>query len=129
MKKLMLICAAAIAVSGAALAQSAANSTDRINVHFNNPVQAGTVVLPAGDCTIQVLRGSSDNLVLTARDENGRTVSLLVNRISDVDRDHEDPELNNGHAKVVLERQGDHYRLEKILFPDHTGFAVLPLAE
>ena len=129
MKKMMLLSAAAIAVSGAALAQSAANTTDRINVHFNNPVQAGTVVLPAGDCTIQVLRGSSDNLVLTARDENGRTVSLLVNRVSDMDIDHEDADLNSGHAKVVLARQSGQYRLEKIIFPDHTGFAVLPLAE
>ncbi|MBZ5619421.1 MAG: hypothetical protein LAQ69_11965 [Acidobacteriia bacterium] len=116
MRFLTMICAAALAICGTGRAQS---SVDMITVHFSTPVMVAGTTLPAGDCTIQVLRGSSDNIVLAVRPESGKAVSVLVNRFSDSNT------VTNGQASVILSRRDTGYHLDQILLPDHTGFQVL----
>jgi len=113
-----MICAAAIAVCGTGRAQSL---VDRITVHFSTPVVVGETTLPAGDCSIQVLRGSSDNVVLEVRSESraAESVLVLVNRLSNSDV------VTNGHATVVLSHRNNGYQLDQIVLSDHTGFQVL----
>jgi hypothetical protein len=119
MKIMMTICAAAIGICGTLGAQSAA-SVDRVKVHFSTPVEVGGATIAAGDCTIQVLRGSSDSVLLALRPESGRTVSVQVNRVSEPLGDTH----TAGSAQVILSRHGNDYRLERVLMPDHSGFAV-----
>ena len=120
MKLVMSICAAALAICGALNAQSA-TSVGWVKVHFATPVEVGSATIAAGDCTIQVLRGSSDNIVLAIRPETGRTVSIMANRLTDA------PEtVNNTSPQVVLSRHGDDLRFERIVMPDHSGFQVVP---
>jgi hypothetical protein len=118
MRVLTMICAAAIAVCGTGRAQS---FVDRITVHFSTPVMVGETTLPAGDCSIQVMRGSSDNVVLEIRSESkqGDSVLVLVNRLTDSNV------VTNGHATVVLSHRNNAYQVDQIVLPDHTGFQVL----
>ena len=115
MRFLTAICALAIAISGVAQAQS----VDMITVHFSTPVIASGATLPAGDCTIQVLRGSSDNVFLVIRSKSGVNANVLVNRISEPLAD------TDGRTSVVLTRSDSGYHLDRILLPDHTGFRVM----
>ena len=118
MKTLTLICAAAIAVCGTGLAQSPA---DRITVHFATPVMVGDTMFPAGDCSIQVIRGSSDNVLLEVRSasESVGGVFVQVSRLSDSEI------TTNGHATVILRHRNGQYQLDQIVLPDQTGFRVL----
>jgi hypothetical protein len=113
-----MICAAAIAVCGTVRAQSL---VDRITVHFSTPVVVGETTLPAGDCSIQVIRGSSDNVVLEVRPDSGSGAAVLVqvNRISDSNA------ATNGHVSVILSHRNNTYKLDQIVLPDRTGFQVL----
>jgi len=120
MKIMMTICAAAIAICGTLSAQSA-TSVDQVKVHFSTPVEVGSATIAAGDCSIQVLRSSSDSVVLALRPESGRTVSVLVNRVSEPAGEMD----TNGSPQVILSRHGNDYRFERILMPDHSGFEVL----
>lgn len=125
MKIMMTICAAALAICGTLGAQTA-TSVDRFAVRFSTPVVVGTTTVPAGECSIQVLRGSSDNLILAVRSESGVTVSVLVNRLNDMDNN---TQFTDGQPKIILSRHGNQYRFERILMPDHSGFEVLPNVE
>jgi len=120
MKTMIKICAAAIAICGMLGAQSA-TSLDQMRVHFSTPVDFGGSTIAAGDCSIQVLRGSSDNIVLALRPESGPTISVLVNRLTDTDE-----ATDNKSPQVILSRHGREYRFERIVMPDHSGFEVLP---
>jgi hypothetical protein len=120
MKFLLTIGAAALALVGAANAQSV---VDKFTVHFSMPIMVSGTTLPAGDSTIQVLRGSSDSVILAIRTESGATACAVVNRLNETDTD------TGGHARVILSHRGNDYRLESVLLPDHTGFKVLPTAE
>jgi len=113
-----MICAAAIAVCGTGRAQS---FVDRVTVHFSTPVMVGDTTLPAGDCSIQVMRGSSDNVVLEVRSESGTPAAVLVQ----VSRLIDSNEVTNGHVNVVLSHRNNNYQLDRVVFPDHTGFQVL----
>jgi hypothetical protein len=115
----MLICAAALTVCGSLNAQV---PVDTINVKFASPVMVGGKTLPAGDCTIHIMR-SSNSLVLSMRAETGETSNILVNRLY-----NESSETGNS-ADVVLERRSDGLHFERILLPDHSAFSVLPSAE
>ena len=117
MKKLMMFCAAVIAVCATGHAQT----VDRITVHFSTPVMIHERILPAGDCSIQVLRGSSDNIVLELRSASQASDAVLVlaNRLTNLDAP------SDGHATVVLSRHANGYQLDQVLLPDHTGFQVL----
>src|ERR1035437_9545457 len=68
MKLFTTFCCAALALCSAVYAQSPA---DRITVHFNTPVIVGETKLPAGDCDIQVMRGTSDTIILVLRSQAG----------------------------------------------------------
>ncbi|HEY1340063.1 MAG TPA: hypothetical protein VGF59_21265 [Bryobacteraceae bacterium] len=114
MKVLTSLCAAVLAIAGSALAQS---TLDRISVRFDTPVTAGNTKLPAGDYTIQVLRGSGDNVILVAR-SSGSTVSLIANRISEPLSDTGD------QVTLVMNRRGADLHLDRIVFPDRTGFQL-----
>jgi hypothetical protein len=116
MRILTTFCAAALAIAGTARAQS---SIDRITAQLTVPVSAAGATLPAGECTIQVLRGSSDAVTLVMRSQSGQVVSLLANRFNDRESD------TNGRANLVLNRHGNEYQLDKIILPDHTGFQVV----
>ena len=120
MKKIaILISAAALTVCGSLNAQV---PVDTVNVRFASPVIVGAKTLPAGECTIHIARGSN-SVVLEMRAASGETSSILVNRLYD-----ETPETGN-NADIVLERRSDGLHFERLLLPDHTGFAVLPSAE
>lgn len=121
MKTMMAICVAALAVCGTLSAQYG-NTVDRLTVHFSTPVEVGTTMIPAGDCTLQVVRGLSDNVILVTHPETGAVVTVMVNRMNYMDSD-----VDTGKGgQVILNRHGDVLRLERILLPDHTGFEILP---
>lgn len=111
-----MICAAAMSLCGTLLAQS---SPDLITVHFATPVMVGDVMLPAGDCSIQVLHGASDNIILAVRSASGGVASVMVNRLTDSNIE------TNGHVNVVLNRRSKGYQLDQILLPNHNGYQVL----
>jgi len=118
MKLFTMLCAAAIAVCGSAVAQT---QVDRITVHFATPVTVGATTLPAGDCSIQVLRGSSDNLVLELRSAAPAQSPILVQ----VSRFNDSNVSTNGHTSVILNRRNNAYQLNQIVFADQTGFQFL----
>lgn len=124
MKIMTTLCAAALAICGT-LSIQAASSVDRVNVHFDTPIQVGGTTIPAGDCSIQVLRGSS-NVRLAIHPDSGSPVMVVVNPVNDMDND---PNFNDTHTRVILNHRGNEYRFEKILFPDHSGFELLPSVE
>jgi hypothetical protein len=115
MKIFTTFCCAALALCSAVYAQSA---TDRITVHFNTPVFVGETKIPAGDCDIQVMHGSSDNIILVLRSENGPTTAALVSRLSEGNPDSE------GRTSVVLSHRGNDLHLYQILLTDHTGYQL-----
>jgi hypothetical protein len=117
MKIWMTICAAGLSICGFLSAQI---PVDTISVHFSSPVIVGEKTMPAGECTIHVIRGSGDSVILSVRAETGETVAVLVNRLNDG---------RENNASVVLGKHGKELRLEQVWLPDHTGFSVLPTAE
>jgi hypothetical protein len=117
MKNWMTLCAVGLSICGFVNAQ---NLVDTISVRFSSPVVVGEKTLPAGECTIHVLRGSSDSVMLSVRADSGETAAVLVNRMTDGRDDN---------ASVVLSRHGEDLRLEKVWLPDHTGFSVLSAGE
>jgi hypothetical protein len=125
MKITMTLCAAALAILAASSAFSA-TFVDHVNVRFSTPVVVGTTTMPAGDCAIQVIRGSSDNVFLAFRSQSGVNASVMVNRSNEMDNE---TQLFDDHARIVLNRRGNDYRFERIVMPDHSGFEVLPNVE
>jgi len=115
MKIFTTFCCAALALCSAIYAQS---SDDHMTVHFNTPVMVGETKLPAGDCDIQVMRGSSDTTILILRSQGGRSVSALASHLTDTDSDAGD------RASVILNRHGSDLQLSRILFGDHTGYQL-----
>jgi hypothetical protein len=112
------ICAVGLSICGLLSAQI---PVDTITVHFASPVMVGEKTMPAGECTIHVIRGSGDNVLLSVRGESGATTAVLVNRLND------GPDEDN--ASVVLTKRGKDLRLDKVWLPDHTGFSVVPPSE
>jgi len=83
-------------------------------------VLAGETVLPAGDCTIQMLDPvNADNGVLLIRSESGVQTTVLTNRLYPADRSAD------SRARVTLSRDGDKYRLDSVWMSDSDGFQVL----
>jgi len=113
----MMICAAALAVCGAA---GALTFNERMKVHFDQPVMAGETLLPAGDCTIQMLDpANSDDSVLLIRSESGVQTTVLTNRLSASDGG------SDNRARVTLSREGNTYRLDRVWLSDTEGFQLL----
>jgi hypothetical protein len=109
------ICAVGLSICGFLSAQI---PMDTVTVRFATPVIVGEKTMPAGQCTIHIIRGSGDGVLLSVRADSGETTAVLVNRLSD------GPDENN--ASVVLTRHGKDLKLDKVWLPDHTGFAVVP---
>jgi hypothetical protein len=111
MKSLTLILAIAAILCGTMLAQQ----VDSLNVRFNAPVVVGETTLPAGDCHIQVVRGSGDNVLLVFR-STGKTITALVSRLYSLDESSEG-------TRVVLNKETS--RVDRILMGDGTGFQLI----
>jgi hypothetical protein len=115
MKVFTTFCCAALALCSAIYAQSPA---DHITVHFNTPVIVGETKLPAGDCDIQVMHGSSDSIILVLRPQAGPSTAALASRLSEGNTDAE------GSTSVVLNRRGNDLHLFRILLAGHTGYQL-----
>jgi len=120
----MTICAAAIAICGLLNAQQA-TSVDQVKVHFSTPVEAGGAMVAAGDCSIQVLRGATDSLILELHPDTGSTVFVRATRLN---RPINYAEVGSA-PQVILSRNGENYKFERILMPDHSGFEVVGSVE
>jgi len=108
------ICAVGLSICGFLSAQ---NPVDMLTVRFASPVVVGEKTMPAGQCTIHIIRGSGDGVLLSVRADSGETTAVLVNRLNDGQDDN---------ASVVLTRHGKDLKLDKVWLPDHTGFEVIP---
>src|ERR1017187_5354891 len=86
MKILTTLCCAAFALCSAIYAQPPA---DHIMVHFNTSVIVGDTKLPAGDCDIQVMRGSSDSIILVLRSPGAPAIAAVASHLSEGDTDAE----------------------------------------
>src|ERR1039457_770277 len=115
MKIFTTLCCAALALGSAIYAQS---PVDHVMVHFNTPVIVGEAKLPAGDCDIQVMRGSSDSIILVLRSQAGPYTAAVASRVSEGDTDAE------GGTSVVLNRHGNDLHVYRIVFTDHTGYQL-----
>ena len=120
MRITLTICAAAITLCGMLHAQ-AATTVDQVKVHFSTPVEAGGATVAAGDCSIQVVRGATDNLMLELSPETGPKVLVLVNRF-DKSTNYTEAE---GTPEVILSKHDGNYRFERILMPDYSGFEAI----
>ena len=115
MKIVTTLCCAALALCGAIYAQS---NSDHITVHFNAPVMVGETKLPAGDCDIQVMRGSSDSIVIVLRSQAGPYAAAVAIRLAETGSETE------GSASVVLNRHGNDLRVYRVLLGNHTGYQL-----
>jgi hypothetical protein len=115
MKLFTTFCCAALALCSAVYAQSPA---DHITVHFNTPVIVGETKLPAGDCDIQVMRGTSDTIILVLRSQAGPYTAAVASRLSEGNTDAD------GSPSVVLNRRGNDLHVYKILLNDSTGYQL-----
>src|SRR5260370_21218771 len=98
MKLFTTFCCAAVALCSAIYAQSPA---DHMTVHFNTPVLVGENKIPAGDCDIQVMHGSSDSILLVLRSQAGPSALSVGSRLSESAADEEG---GNGDG---VRRRGD----------------------
>jgi hypothetical protein len=114
MKLLTTLCCAAVALCGAIYAQS---PNDHMVVHFNTPVMIGETKLPAGDCDIQVMHGSSYS-VLVLRSAGAPSIEAVALRLSEADTD------TGAGPSVILDRRGNDLHLNRIVFSDHTGYQL-----
>ena len=114
MNKLAAICAAAIVLCHAAIAQ---NLNERVTVHFTSPVVVGETRLPAGPCDIQVLRGASNNTIIVFRSETGVTAAAVASRISR-------PEIADPATSVVLNRRGSDLHLYRVILADNVAYEL-----
>ena len=115
MKLFTTFCCAALALCSAIYAQS---PIDHMTVHFNTPVRVGEKEIPAGDCDIQVMHGSSDS-ILILRSQAGPSALAAVSRLSEGTTDAE------GKTGVVLNRRGNDLQLYRVLLDNHTGYQLI----
>jgi hypothetical protein len=116
MKNLLMLCAAALLLSGAAGAQT---TPDGLRVRFDTPVIASGTELPAGNYEIRLIPSNTGNAVLSVRSETGGHSVLLVNPV----RLHGD--AGDKGASVVLGRRGTEYVLQQVWLSDQMGFEPL----
>jgi len=112
MKIFTTLCGVALLICGALTAQS----PDRMTVKFSTPVMINGATLPAGETTIDVVH-SAGNLMLSFHSDSGENASVLVNRLTDT--------ASEDQPRVILDRTGNTYRLNRILLTDHTALQVL----
>src|ERR1039458_7937656 len=100
MKILTTLCCAAFALCSVIYAQPPA---DHIMVHFNTSVIVGDTKLPAGDCDIQVMRGSSDSIILVLRSPGALAIAAVASHLSEGDTD---AEASRGQQRSGPQRSG-----------------------
>jgi hypothetical protein len=115
MKIFTTLCCAALALGSALYAQAPA---DHITVHFSTPVMVGETRLPAGDCDIQVLRGSSDSVILALRSQAGPYTAALASRLAEGDT-----QAASGTG-VLLNRRGNDLHVYRIMVDGRTGYQL-----
>jgi hypothetical protein len=115
-KNLAMTCFIALATCGLSFAQTAPSL---IKVTLEHPMMVGSVAVPAGDCTVSVLRGSGDSSILLFTSSTGAQVAAIANRL------HADTNPPGRRPGVVLQRRGDFYRLDHVWLSDILGFQVL----
>ena len=116
MKIVTTFCFAALALCSAIYAQAPA---DHLTVHFDTPVIVGETKLPAGNCDIQVLHGSSDNIILVLRSQAGPYTAAVASHLSEGLAD--DAATT---PSVVLNRHGNDLQLYRVLLADHSGYQL-----
>jgi hypothetical protein len=109
MKLFTTFCCAVLALCSAIYAQS---PIDHMTVHFNTPVLVGEKVIPAGDCDIQVMHGSSDS-ILILRSQAGSSALAVVSRLSEDTTDAKES------TSVVLNRRGNDLQLYRVSLDTH----------
>ncbi len=109
MKLFTTFCCAALALCSAVYAQS---PIDHMMVHFNTPVLVGEKMIPAGDCDIQLMHGSSDSILLL-RSQAGPSALAVVSRL------FEDTTDSKESTSVVLNRHGRDFQLYRVLLDNH----------
>jgi hypothetical protein len=112
MKIFTTLCGVGLLICGALTAQS----PDRLSVKFPTPVVINGATLPAGETTIQVVHNAG-TLTLNFHSDSGENASVLVNRLSDT--------ASEDQPRVILDRTGNTYRLNRILLTDHTALQVI----
>jgi len=117
MNKLATLCAAAIMLCSAVVAQ---NLNERVTVHFSTPVIVGETKLPAGNCDIQVVRGSSNNTIIVFRSESGVSTAAVANRVSPSDAD-------GAASSVGLSRHGNDLHLYRVTLSDQIAYELNPV--
>jgi hypothetical protein len=115
MKALTTFCCAALALCSAAFAQS---NPDHMIVHFNTPVMVGETKLPAGDCDIQLMHGSSDAPILVIRSKGGPSIAAVVSRMNEGDTDA------GAKPSLILNHRGNDLQLTQVLFGDSIGYRL-----
>lgn len=115
MKIFTTLFGAALVLASAVYAQS---PSDHMTVNFNTSVMVGETKLPAGACDIQVLHGSSDNIIVVLRSKAGPYTAAVASRL------HEGYTDTEGSTSVVLNRVGNEVHLSRILLADHSGYQL-----
>ncbi len=115
MKLFTTFCCAALALCSAIYAQS---PVDHMTVHFNSPVLVGEKEIPAGNCDIQVMHSSSDN-ILILRSQAGPSALAVVSRLSESTTNAKES------TGVVLNRRGNDLYLYRVLLDNHTSYQVI----
>lgn len=113
MKKLMMMVAAAALLIGSAAAQN----LDTVRFHLPYPAVVSGKELPAGDYTVQVLSNAGAVPILSIASMTGERVISAAKYLNSENLADE--------SRVVLVRNGDHYRLEKVWIGD-IGYSLIP---
>ena len=107
-----VVCLTILLAAGSAFAQM----TNIVKVTFPVPVTVGTVTLPAGETSIQVLQNDGSASVLLIRSSNGVSVEALASRLTQSESSKE--------THVTL--SGADHQLDKIWLADqHYGYELL----
>jgi hypothetical protein len=99
----------------------AQSSIDHVTVHFNSPVIVGETKLPAGECDIQVIHGSSDSVLVVLRSQDGPNIVSVASRVPEEGPDR------RGSSSVVLNKIGNDLHLYRIMLADGTGLQLSQL--
>jgi hypothetical protein len=118
MKTLAAFCLAALALSSAAFAQL---NPDRMTVHLSTPFMVGETKLPAGDCDIQLMHGSSESPILVIRSKGGPSVLAVATRMAEGDTDAA------AQPSLILNHRGKDLQLSQVLFGDSIAYQLTDL--
>jgi len=108
-KRLLVVCTVALALI-LSVGMALAANVEAITAKLPHETVVGAVTIPAGDYTIRNIN-NGDTPVLLFHSNSGFNATVLATRILS---GPETPEK----TQLILEREGDTYRLTKIWIPD-----------